>query len=183
MEEVRRCRWVNPNNAAYVRYHDEQWGHPVREDGKLFEMLLLECFQAGLSWECILNKRENFRKAFDGFDAAKIVAYDDEKLEQLYNDPGIVRNKRKICAAVQNARVFLSIQREYGSFSSFLWGFTEGRTIRETGVTVSPLSDRISGQLQKRGMKFVGSTTVYAYLQAVGIIWGHEEDCFLNKID
>ncbi len=177
--EKSRCSWVNNKNEVYLRYHDEEWGVPVYDDGKLFEMLILEGFQAGLSWECVLNKREDFRKAFDDFDPLIIGSYSDEKTEELMNNPKIIRNRLKIKAAVTNARIFTDIQREYGSFSAYIWGFTNGSIIYETGKTTSPLSDGVSKALKKRGMKFVGSTIIYSYLQAVGIINSHEEGCCL----
>ena len=176
-----RCRWANPKNELYVRYHDEEWGIPVHDDKKLLEMLILECFQAGLSWECVLNKREAFREAFDGFDLDKICAYDESKLESLMRTPDIIRNRLKIQAAVTNARVFRKIQQEYGSFSDYLWNRTDGKMIYENTRTASPLSDEISKDLKKRGMKFVGTTTIYAYLQAVGIINSHMGGCFLAQ--
>ena len=176
-----RCYWANPKNERYIRYHDEEWGVPVYDDRKLFEMLILECFQAGLSWECVLNKRAAFREAFDGFDVEKVCAYNEEKLETLRNNSHIIRNRLKIQAAVTNAQVFHEIQKEYGSFSDYLWHWTDGRVIRETGKTSSELSDVISKDLKKRGMKFVGTTVVYAYLQAIGVIWSHEDECFLPK--
>ena len=177
----KRCFWANPKNPLYVKYHDEEWGVPVHEDRKLFEMLLLESFQAGLSWESILNKRENFRRAFDGFDPEKVAAYGEEKMESLRQDAGIIRNRLKIRSAVGNAKVFLAIQKEWKTFDSYLWHWTEGRTIRETGQASSPLSDAISKDLKKRGMKFVGTTIIYSYLQAVGVIDSHEEGCFKEK--
>lgn len=176
-----RCRWANPKNESYIRYHDEEWGVPVHDDNKLFEMLILECFQAGLSWECVLNKRDAFREAFDGFDLKKVCDYDDDKTEQLRNDAGIIRNRLKIQATVTNARVFRDIRREYGSFSDYLRHWTGGKVIYENTRTSSPLSDDISKDMKKRGMKFVGTTVVYAYLQAVGIINSHEDGCFLCK--
>lgn len=179
--QQRRCRWCNLSNPLYVDYHDREWGVRVHDDGKLFEMLLLEGFQAGLSWECILNKREAFRMAFDGFDCKKVAEYDDEKLEALRRDKGIVRNRLKIVAAVNNAKVFMKIQGEFGSFDKYIRGFTKGETIRECGKAMSPLSDAISEDLRRRGMKYVGSTIIYAYLQAIGIIYSHEEECFLYK--
>ena len=147
-----RCCWANPRNERYIRYHDEEWGIPVHDDRKLFEMLILECFQAGLSWECVLNKRDAFRVAFDNFDPEKVSAYTEDKLEALRSNPGIIRNRLKIQAAVTNAWAFLEIQKEYGC---------------------------ISKDLKKRGMKFVGTTVIYAYLQAVGVLSSHEQDCFL----
>lgn len=177
-----RCYWANPKNERYICYHDEEWGVPVHDDQKLLEMLILECFQAGLSWECVLNKRDAFRKAFDGFDLEKICAYHEDKLETLRNNPEIIRNRLKIQAAVINAQAFCKIQKEYGSFSEYLWHWTEGRVIRETGKTSSELSDAISKDLKKHGMKFVGTTVVYAYLQAVGVIWSHEDECFCSRV-
>ena len=179
--EKKRCFWCNLKNPLYVLYHDEEWGIPKRDDGGLFELLILEGFQAGLSWECILNKRENFRRAFDRFDPRLIRDYDAAKLEALLQDAGIVRNRRKIEAAVINARVFLEIQREWGSFSAYIWHFTDGKTVYECDRTHSPLSDTISKDLKKRGMKFVGTAIIYAYLQAIGIVYSHDRDCFLHR--
>lgn len=176
-----RCCWANPKNQLYIDYHDKEWGVPVYDDYKLFEMLILESFQAGLSWECVLNKREAFREAFDGFDVYKISAYDENKQAQLKENEKIIRNQRKILAAVTNAQIFLKIQEEYGSFSNYLWQFTENEVIYETGKTSSELSDKISKDLKKRGMKFVGTTIIYSYLQAVGVIYSHEKGCFLWK--
>lgn len=175
-----RCGWANPKNERYIRYHDEEWGRPVHDDRKLLEMLILECFQAGLSWECILNKQEAFRQAFDGFDLEKICAYGEEKEASLQKDAGIVRNRLKIHAAVGNARIFRDIQKEYGSFSGYLWHWTDGKTVYEKGLATSPLSDAVSADLKRRGMRFVGSTVIYAYLQAVGVIDSHDTGCFLE---
>ena len=147
---------------------------------KLFELLLLECFQAGLSWECVLNKREGFRRAFAGFDLEKVCAFTEEDVERLMQDAAIIRHRRKIEAAIGNARVFREIQREFGSFARYLWQWTEGEVLHEYGRTTSPLSDALSKDLKKRGMRFVGSTTIYSYLQAVGVIESHESDCFLS---
>lgn len=176
-----RCRWANPENPRYLHYHDQEWGVPVHDDRKLFEMLILEGFQAGLSWECVLNKQDAFRRAFDEFDWEKVAVYDAEKCEALARDTGIIRNRRKIAAAVQNARVFADIRRQFGSFDAYLWHWTGGQTHCETGKTSSPLSDAVSADLRGRGMKFVGTTIIYAYLQAVGVLWGHEPECFLYK--
>ena len=175
-----RCRWCNPGNPLYVSYHDREWGVPSRDDGRLFETLLLECFQAGLSWECVLNKREAFRWAFDGFDPSRVACYDVARIETLLHDKGIVRNRLKLEAAVANARVFLSVQREFGSFGRYIWGFTGGRVVYERGVASSPLSDAVSADLKRRGMKFVGTTVVYAYLQAIGVVESHDEGCWLG---
>ena len=180
MPEIHRCRWVNLTNPAYVRYHDLEWGRPHYDDAYLFELLLLESFQAGLSWECILNKREAFRRAFDGFDPQRIAAYDAEKCAALMQDAGIVRNRLKIAAAVNNAKIFLAIQAEWGSFSEYLWHFTGGNVLRDdSGIprATSPLSDAVSADLRARGMKFVGSTIIYSYLQAAGIVNDHERGC------
>lgn len=175
-----RCRWLNLSNAAYVKYHDEEWGRPLFDDQKLYELLILESFQAGLSWECVLNKRENFRDAFDNFDIDKVIQYGEKKKEELMNNPGIIRNRLKIKAAVSNSIVFKAIQVEYGSFSKYIWSFTDNKIVLEefTERTTSPLSDAISGDLKKRGMTFVGSTIIYSYLQAIGVINGHSKDCF-----
>ena len=176
-----RCFWANPKNERYIRYHDEEWGQPVYDDKKLFEMLILESFQAGLSWECILNKREAFREAFDGFDLKKVCGYQEEQVERLMQNKEIIRNRRKIKAAIKNANIFLEIQKEFGSFSDYLWHFTGHEIIYETGKTTSELSDTVSADLYKRGMRFVGSTIIYSYLQAVGIIYSHEDGCYLCR--
>ena len=180
MQERVRCRWANPKNSLYIRYHDEEWGVPVHDDHKLFEMLILESFQAGLSWECILNKREAFRQAFDGFDLETVCGYGEEKLEKLMQEPSIVRNKLKIRAAVNNAKVFRAIQQEWGSFDRYLWHWT-GQVVYETGKVSSELSDVVSKDLKRRGMKFVGTVIIYSYLQAVGVINSHEEFCFCRQ--
>lgn len=178
-KDISRCFWANTKNPLYVAYHDEEWGVPCHDERMLFEMLILEGFQAGLSWECVLNKREAFREAFDNFDVHKVVGYDEAKLKELAASPGIIRNRLKIGASVVNARAFIGIQEEYGSFNKYIWGFTEGKVIYEPCNlrTTSPLSDTISKDLRKRGMKFVGSTVVYSYLQAIGVINGHLEGC------
>ena len=176
-----RCFWANPKNERYIRYHDEEWGQPVYDDKKLFEMLILESFQAGLSWECILNKREAFREAFDGFDLKKVCGYQEEQVERLMQNKEIIRNRRKITASIKNANIFLEIQKEFGSFSDYLWHFTGHEIIYETGKTTSELSDTVSADLYKRGMRFVRSTIIYSYLQAVGIIYSHEDDCYLCR--
>ncbi len=175
-----RCHWCNQNNPLYVDYHDTEWGVPVHDDNKMFELLILEGFQAGLSWECILNKRKAFRRAFDDFNYRKVAEYNAAKLEALRHDNGIVRNNLKIAAAVSNAKAFMDIQTEYGSFDKFIWSFTGGRIIRECDRTSSPLSDTISTELKRRGMKFVGTTIIYSYLQAIGIINSHEKGCWLH---
>lgn len=176
-----RCAWANPKNALYIKYHDEEWGQPVFDDHRLFEMLILESFQAGLSWECVLNKREAFRRAFENFDLEKVCAYGEEKIEMLKQDAGIIRNQRKIIAAIDNARIFKKIADEYGSFAEYLWGFTNRQIIYENDKTSSALSDTISKDLRRRGMRFVGTTIIYAYLQAVGVVYSHENGCYLCR--
>ena len=179
MEQI-RCKWCNLKNPIYIQYHDREWGVPVYDDHRLFEMLILESFQAGLSWECVLNKREHFRKAFDNFELEKVCAYDEEKIEELKNNKDIIRNRLKINAAINNAKIYKDIIEEYGSFSSYIWGFSDGQIIYEYDKTTSELSDTISKDLKNRGMKFVGSTIIYSYLQAVGIINSHEDECFCH---
>ena len=176
-----RCCWANPKNETYIRYHDEEWGVPVHDDQKLLEMLILESFQAGLSWECVLNKREQFRKAFDNFELEKVCSYGEEKIQELMQDAGIIRNKQKIRAAVGNANIFRKIQQEYGTFDTYLWGWTNGKVFIEKGRSTSALSDALSEDLKRRGMKFVGSTILYSYLQAVGVIDSHEDGCYLAQ--
>ena len=179
---MNRCKWVNLNNPIYVKYHDEEWGVPSYDDKYLFEMLILESFQAGLSWECILNKRKAFYKAFDGFNYEIIAKYKDDKINELINNKEIVRNKRKILATINNAKVFISIQKEYKSFSNYIWSFTDNKIIYNNGlVTSNELSDTISNDLKKRGMSFVGTTIIYSYLQAVGVINDHEDICDYRK--
>ena len=178
---MKRCPWVNEKNLLYVKYHDEEWGVPVYDDNKLFEMLLLESFQAGLSWECILNKREAFKKAFDNFDYQKISNYNEEKIEELLNNKDIIRNKRKITSTITNDKIFMDIKKEYQTFSNYLWHYTNNKIIYEYDKTTSELSDKISKDLYKRGMRFVGSTIIYSYLQAIGIINSHNPECDLYK--
>jgi DNA-3-methyladenine glycosylase I len=181
---MKRCEWVNNKPDLYLKYHDEEWGTPIYNDEKLFEMLLLECFQAGLSWFTILKKRESFRLYFDNFDPLKISQYNEDKVNELMTHKEIIRNKSKICAAINNTIVFLDIQKEYGSFSDYLWGFTKKKIIINTTnefLTTSELSDKVSKDLKKRGMKFVGSITIYSYLQAIGIINDHDTECFRYK--
>lgn len=182
-QEIVRCAWAG-EDALYCRYHDEEWGVPVHEDRKLFEMLILEGMQAGLSWITILRKRENYRRAFDGFDIDRILAYDDLKMEALMHDAGIVRNRLKIRSVIANAHAFRAIQEEHGSFDRFIWAYVDGKPIRnawkhpsEVPATTA-LSDRISKDLKKRGFKFVGPTIVYAYMQSIGLVNDHTADCF-----
>lgn len=180
---MNRCSWVNLKNPLYVKYHDEEWGSPQHDDKKLFELLLLECFQAGLTWECVLNKREGFRKAYDNFDIEKIVNYDEKKKQELLLNPSIIRNKLKINASITNSIVFKKIQQEFGTFDNYIWKFSDKKVVIEdyTIRSYSPLSDEISKDLKKRGMKFIGSTTVYAYLQSIGVINAHGKECYLCK--
>lgn len=181
MENRKRCKWCNLKNEIYVKYHDEEWCQPNFEDGYLFEMLILESFQAGLSWECVLNKRENFRKAYDNFDLDKVCDYGENKFNELVTNEGIIRNKLKIKALINNARIFREIVEEYESFYNYLKYFTNGKIIYENDKVSSDLSDRISADLKKRGMTFVGTTIIYSYLQAIGIIYSHDDDCYLYK--
>ena len=175
---MNRCKWAMNVNEIYTKYHDEEWGEPVHDDQKLYEMLILESFQAGLSWSCILNKRDNFKKAFDNFDINKIINYDEIKIQELQNNEGIIRNKLKIKATINNSKIFKEIQKEYGSFDKYIWGFTNNQIMYEFDKVSSELSDTISRDLKKRGMTFVGTIIIYSYLQAVGIINSHETQCF-----
>ena len=181
--QKKRCRWCNLKNDKYIEYHDKEWGAPRFDDGYLYEMLMLESYQAGLSWECVLNKRENFRAAYDGFCPDRVASYNEEKRVELLKNPGIIRNGRKIDASINNSRIFLDIIREYGSFLNYLKRFWDGEIIYELDKTKSELSDKISLDLQLRGMRFVGSTIIYSYLQAIGIIYSHEPECFLFKTE
>lgn len=177
-----RCKWCNEKNKKYVEYHDKEWGILNTEDKYLFEMLILESFQAGLSWECVLNKREAFRKSYDNFAIDKIINYDDRKIEELINNKDIIRNKLKIKFSINNAKIFKKISEEYKGFYNYLKTFTKGDVIYENDKTTSNLSDNISQDLQKRGMKFVGSTIIYSYLQAIGVINSHDDTCdYKNK--
>jgi DNA-3-methyladenine glycosylase I len=179
----KRCNWPK-EDPLYIEYHDKEWGVPVYEDAKIFEFLLLETFQAGLSWITILRKRENFRAAFDNFNYQKIAEYTDGKLEKLRNDAGIIRNQLKIKAAKTNALAFMEVQKEYGTFSKYLWGFVDEKPVQNNFTSMSemptntPLSDRISKDLKTRGFKFVGPTIIYAHMQAMGMVNDHTTDCF-----
>ncbi len=181
---MKRCDWVPLNDALYVEYHDTEWGVPVRDDRKLFEFLLLEFFQAGLSWRTVLYKRENFRKAFAGFDPQKVARFTDSDFERLMQDAGIIRNRLKIRAAISNARAFLNIQESHGSFSDYIWNFVDGKPVINHWKTVgqvpasTPLSDRISKDLKQQGFKFVGTTVIYAHMQATGMVNDHTTECF-----
>lgn len=182
MDNKKRCQWVEGKEEIYLNYHDNEWGKAVFDDKILFEMLILECFQAGLSWITILKKRESFRKAYDNFDIEKIIDYDDNKVEELMNNELIIRNKQKIEASINNAKIFKEIQKEFGSFSNYIWGFTDNKIIKNTEEnyqTKSYTSDIVTKDLKKRGMKFVGSVTIYSYLEAIGIIDNHTTECYL----
>ena len=177
---MNRCKWVNLKNKIYVDYHDNEWGKEEHNDRMLFELLISEGFQAGLSWECVLNKREYFREAFDNFYCIKVSKYDSKKINKLLNNQNIIRNKLKVNAAITNAKVFIEIQKEFGSFDKYIWRFTNSKVIKNMDdnlKTTSNFSDEISKNLKKRGMKFVGSTIIYSYLQAIGIINDHELNC------
>ena len=184
--EVTRCEWCG-NDPLYTKYHDTEWGVPVYDDQKIFEFLLLESFQAGLSWITILKKREHFRIAFDNFDFKKIADYSEKTLEKLKNNTGIIRNSLKIKAAKTNAMAFIDIQKEFGRFSKYYWNFVEREPIKNKFKNISetpdntPLSDKISSDLKKRGFKFVGSTIVYAHMQAIGMVNDHTTNCFRYK--
>ncbi|MEM6720780.1 MAG: DNA-3-methyladenine glycosylase I [Bacteroidota bacterium] len=186
LTDKRRCTWPG-NDSLYVAYHDEEWGVPLYDDDRLFEFLILETFQAGLSWITILRKRENFRKAFDNFDYQKIAQYNAEKYNSLLEDTGIIRNKLKISSAIHNAQMFMKVQEEFGSFSNYIWQFTDGKPIQNAFKTnkeilaKTELSDKISKDLKRKGFKFIGSTTMYAFMQATGIVNDHLVDCFRYK--
>ena len=173
----KRCKWVT-DDEIYIKYHDEEWCIPKHDDQEIFELLILESFQSGLSWLTILKKRENFRKAFDNFDYEKIAEYDDDKIDELLSNEGIIRNKAKINATINNAKVFMDIQEEFGSFDDYIWDFTDGEIIKAEYETESDLSKKIAKDLKKRGMKFVGPKTVYSFLESIGIINNHEKKCF-----
>lgn len=181
MENKKRCKWCNLKNSKYIEYHDNEWCKINFDDKYLYEMLILEFFQAGLSWECVLNKRESFRKAYDNFDLEKVCSYDEKKVSELLNNKEIIRNKLKINASINNSKIFKEIVNEYGTFYNYLKTFTQDKIIYETDKTTNNLSDNISKDLQKRGVKFVGSTIIYSYLQAIGVIYSHDKECFLYK--
>ncbi|MDC8103683.1 DNA-3-methyladenine glycosylase I [Chryseobacterium sp. PTM-20240506] len=184
MEKI-RCGWCEKDDL-YRKYHDEEWGNPVYDDQKIFEFLILESFQAGLSWYTILSKREHFTKAFDGFDYKKIAKYQDKKIEELMQNSGIIRNRLKILATVNNAQKFMEVRNEFGTFSEYIWGFVGGEPIDnkpkslEDVPATTEISDILSKDLKKRGFKFMGSTVVYAHMQATGMVNDHIENCFLR---
>jgi len=183
---VMRCEWPE-GSELMINYHDTEWGTPLHDDGKLFEFLVLDCFQAGLSWEIVLKKRESFRSAFDDFNPERISKYSQRKIQSLLKDPGIIRNRLKVESTVSNAMMFLEVQQEFGSFDSYIWRFTEGKTIVNSWNRLSeipantPVSDTMSRELKKRGFKFVGSTICYAFMQAAGMVNDHVVDCFRYK--
>ncbi|MBP9152024.1 MAG: DNA-3-methyladenine glycosylase I [Flavobacteriales bacterium] len=182
----KRCGWVS-DDLLYIQYHDEEWGVAVYDDAKLFEFLILETFQAGLSWITVLRKRENFRKAFDHFDVIKVAAFDDAKVSSLMQDAGIIRNGAKIRAAVSNAQAFIQVQQEFGFFKDYIWSFVDGKPIQNAWASLkdvpakTELAERISKDLKKRGFKFVGPTVIYAHMQATGMVNDHTLDCFRHK--
>jgi DNA-3-methyladenine glycosylase I len=178
---MKRCFWVDEKSEIYIKYHDKEWGIPKYDDRELLELLILESFQAGLSWLTVLKKREAFRLAFDNFDVDKIIQYDEHKVSELMQNKNIIRCKSKIYAAINNSKIFKQIQKEYGSFSNYIWSFTNNKIIKNTTgkiFTTSELSDKISKDLKTKGMKFMGSIIVYSYLQAIGIINDHDKECF-----
>ena len=177
-----RCKWVNINNPLYIEYHDNEWAVKKHDDKELYELLILESFQAGLSWECILNKRNNFRKAYDNFEIEKVINYDNNKINELLNNKGIIRNRLKVNASINNSIIFKKITEEFKSFNNYIWSFTNNDVIyTDYDITSNYLSDKISKDLKNRGMKFVGTTIIYSYLQAIGIINSHEKCCFKYK--
>lgn len=182
-----RCAWANPKNELYVKYHDEEWGIPVHDERTLFEFLILEGAQAGLSWETVLKKRAEYKKAYDNFNVKKVANYDEKKVQELMGNPGIIRNQLKIRSSIRNAQVFMNIQKEFGSFDTYLWKFVGGKQIVNKFTSMSHLparteiSDALSADLKKRGMNFVGSTIMYAYMQAVGLVDDHMMSCFVRE--
>ena len=185
---IKRCAWAEGATADYIAYHDEEWGVPIRDDRGQFEFLILEGAQAGLSWSTILNKREGYRKNFADFDPAKVARFTPKRIERILKDPGIVRNRLKVESVVSNARAFLKVQKEFGSFSDYIWGFVDGKPrqnrFRKDGdvPATSPDSDAISKDLKKRGFRFVGSTIIYAHMQATGLVNDHVTGCFRYKV-
>lgn len=181
---MNRCKWVNLNNKLYIDYHDKEWGKPSYDDNHLFEMLVLEMFQAGLSWECILNKRDYFKEAFDNFDYNIISKYDNKKVEELLSNKNIIRNRLKIESAINNAKMFIKVREEYNTFSNYIWSFTNNKIIYNTDDNIkvnSSLSDKISKDMKDRGFKFLGTKIIYSYLEAIGIINDHELNCGFRK--
>lgn len=181
MEQKKRCAWVREDSALYCAYHDEEWGKPIHDETAMYGLFLLELFQAGLSWITLLKKREAFRAAFDDFDVRKVAAYGEEKVMLLLQNADIIRSRGKIEAAISNAKIVLALQEEFGSFCNYLWHFSENMVVLSPGAAyraTSPLSDRISADLKRRGMRYVGSVTIHSFLQAAGIVNEHEPDCY-----
>ena len=185
-KKIKRCEWPS-DDELMIKYHDEEWGIPQHDDQKLFEYIVLDAFQAGLSWKTILHKRENFRRAFDNFNPKKIAKYNEKKFEKLMNDAGIIRNRQKITAAITNAKAFLAIQKEFGTFDKYIWQFTGYKTIKNKHKSIKDIpskskeSDKMSRDLIKRGFKFAGSTICYAFMQAAGMVNDHTQSCFRYK--
>ena len=183
---IKRCKWAG-NDSLMIKYHDEEWGVPAHDDRKLFEMLILEGAQAGLSWKTVLHKRENYKKAFDNFEVEKVANYSNDKVEELMTNAGIIRNRLKILSTIQNAKMFLKIQQEFGSFDKYIWQFTDYKTMNNDILSMAEIptktseSDKMSKDLLKRGFKFVGSTICYAFMQAIGMVDDHEIGCFCKK--
>ena len=185
---MKRCKWVPEGDELYIEYHDKEWGVPVHKDNKHFEFLILEGAQAGLSWRTVLKRREGYKKAFSNFDPKKVAKYDDKKIEKLLENPEIIRNRLKVASAVSNAKVFLQIQKEFGSFDKYIWGFVDNKTInnkiKKVGdyVVYSKEAEKLSKDLKTRGFKFVGPTVIYAHMQACGLVNDHMIDCFRYKL-
>ncbi len=179
-----RCPYLPQGDALYRSYHDEEWCQPKHDDGALYELFVIELFQAGLSWRTLLHKRENFRAAYEDFDVNRVAAFDEAKVKDLLQDAGIIRHEQKIRASIHNSRIFLKIQEEFGSFDRYIWSFTDGQVLYEPLTTTrNDLSDRVAKDLKRRGMKFAGSVTIYSYLQAIGVIYSHSPECFCSKRD
>lgn len=176
---MQRCSWVPIGDELYENYHDHEWGRPLHDEHRLYEMFVLELFQAGLSWRIILGKRDAFRKAYDDFDINKVACFDEKKIDELMQNKDIIRSRNKIKASITNSEILLDIIKTYGSFNNYVWSFTNNQVIYEVGKTTNAISDAMSKDLKKRGVKYAGSVTIYSFLQAVGVINSHEEGCFL----
>lgn len=178
---MQRCSWVPVGDELYENYHDHEWGRPLHDEHRLYEMFVLELFQAGLSWRIILGKRDAFRKAYDDFDINKVACFDEKKIDELMQNKDIIRSRNKIKASITNSQILLDIIKTYGSFNNYVWSFTNNQVIYEVGKTTNAISDAMSKDLKKRGVKYAGSVTIYSFLQAVGVINSHEEGCFLYR--
>lgn len=178
---MQRCSWVPVGDELYENYHDHEWGRPLHDEHRLYEMFVLELFQAGLSWRIILGKRDAFRKAYDDFDINKVACFDEKKIDELMQNKDIIRSRNKIKASITNSEILLDIIKTYGSFNNYVWSFTNNQVIYEVGKTTNAISDAMSKDLKKRGVKYAGSVTIYSFLQAVGVINSHEEGCFLYR--